>query len=168
MRENEARCRDGKAADPVLGCELGTKTVGIVGFGAIGSYTAQLFHGFGCKILAYMPRPKQTPDYVESVSLKELMQRSDIISLHCPMNDSTRGLIGKEQLALAKAGAILINVARGGVVDTQALADALNLSLIHIFWKNSSNGAALLRPAAWWVCLCLRCTSVRCFRIRFW
>lgn len=126
VRENEARCRDGKAADPVLGCELGTKTVGIVGFGAIGSYTAQLFHGFGCKILAYMPRPKQTPDYVESVSLKELMQRSDIISLHCPMNDSTRGLIGKEQLALAKAGAILINVARGGVVDTQALADALN------------------------------------------
>lgn len=125
VAENEARCRQGQAAAPGLGSEICGKTVGIVGFGAIGSYAARLFHGFGCKVLAYMPRPKETPEYVQSVSLEELLSCSDIVSLHCPLKPDTAELIDAEKLAIMKPTAILINMARGGVVDTQALASAL-------------------------------------------
>lgn len=130
VAENENNCRQGKAAVPLLGSEIGGKTVGIVGFGAIGSYTAKLFHAFGCKVLAYMPRPKETPDYVESVSLEELLHRADIVSLHCPLTADTAKLIGREELAAMRPSAILVNVARGGVVDTEALVGALRAGRI--------------------------------------
>lgn len=123
----EARCREGKTKDGLVGSELGSKTVGIVGTGAIGLRTAQLCKAFGCKVLAYAPRPKKAAEgIVEYVDLETLLKESDIVSLHCPLNDSSRGLINKERIALMKPTAIVINAARGPVVDSQALADALN------------------------------------------
>lgn len=122
---NERSCRSGGGQIPALGVEIRGKTVGVVGFGAIGSDTARLFHGFGCEILAYMPRPRQTPDYVRGVSLEELLETSDIVSLHCPLTPDTKKLIGEAELGRMKPGAVLVNMARGGVVDTDALARAL-------------------------------------------
>ena len=123
----EERCRNGQTKDGLVGCELKGKTVGIVGTGAIGQRTAELCKAFGCKVLGNRRRVTGSePDYIEFVSLDELLSRSDIVSLHCPLNDSTRGLINAESIAKMKSGAILINAARGPVVDSQALADALN------------------------------------------
>lgn len=123
----EERCRNGQTKDGLVGCELRGKTVGIVGTGAIGQRTAELCKAFGCTVLGNRRRVTGSePDYIEFVSLDELLSRSDIVSLHCPLNDSTRGLINADSIAKMKAGAILINAARGPVVDSQALADALN------------------------------------------
>ena len=123
----EARCRAGQTKDGLVGNELKGKTVGIIGFGKIGSRSAQLFHAFGCKILAQSRSYKENaPEYVTQVSQEALLKQSDIVVLHCPLNDSTRGMINAEKLALMKKSAILINVARGPVVVSQDLADALN------------------------------------------
>ena len=123
----EARCRAGQTKDGLVGSELGSKTVGIIGTGAIGLRTAQLCKAFGCKVIANAPHPKKEAEgIVEYVDLETLLKESDIISLHCPLNDSSRGLINKERIALMKPTAIVINAARGPVVDSQALADALN------------------------------------------
>jgi len=123
----EARCRAGQTKDGLVGSELKGKTVGIIGLGKIGSRSAELFHAFGCRVLAQSRTHKNNaPAYIEQVSQDELLQQSDIVVLHCPLNDSTRGMINKDKLALMKKSAILINVARGPVVVTQDLADALN------------------------------------------
>lgn len=123
----DARCRAGQTKDGLVGCELKGKTVGIVGTGAIGKRTAELCRAFGCTVLGNRRRVTGSePDYIEFVPLEELLSRSDIVSLHCPLNDSTRGLINADAIAKMKPGAILINAARGPVVDSQALADALN------------------------------------------
>ena len=126
MREVEQRVREGGTKDSLVGWELKGKTVGIVGLGKIGTRTAQLFHAFDAVILANSRTVhKDAPDYVEQVSLEELLRRSDIVVLHCPANDSTRGLINAERLQLMKKTAMLINVARGPVVVTEDLAKAL-------------------------------------------
>ena len=123
----EARCRAGQTKDGLVGVELMGKTVGIVGVGAIGTRTAELCHAFGCKILGNKRHVRgNEPDYIEFVSLEELISRSDIVSLHCPLNEDSRGMINKDTIAKMKPGALLINAARGPVVDSQALADALN------------------------------------------
>lgn len=122
----DARCRDGKTKDGLVGNELKGKTVGIIGLGVIGQTTAALCKAFGCNVIAYNHRPKEAPDYIAQLSLDEVLAQSDIISLHCPLNDSTRGLIGAEEIAKMKETAILINTARGPVVDSAALAEALN------------------------------------------
>ncbi|MGB8452908.1 MAG: 2-hydroxyacid dehydrogenase [Anaerocolumna sp.] len=123
----EKRCRDGKTKDGLVGRELAGKTVGVVGTGAIGSRTAELCNAFGCKILAYDLYPKKNPpEYINYVSLEDLLSNSDIISLHCPLTDESRHLINQERIALMKPTAILINAARGPVVDSDALAEALN------------------------------------------
>lgn len=127
----EARCRAGQTKDGLVGSELKGKTVGIIGYGKIGRRSAELFHAFGCKILAQSrTRKDNAPDYVEQVSQEELLKQSDIVVLHCPLNDSTRGMINAEKIALMKKSAILINVARGPVVVSQDLADALNNGVI--------------------------------------
>ena len=123
----EARCRAGQTKDGLVGVELIGKTVGIVGVGAIGTRTAELCHAFGCKVLGNKRHVRgDEPDYIEFVSLEELLSRSDIVSLHCPLNEDSRGMINKNTIAKMKPGALLINAARGPVVDSQALADALN------------------------------------------
>lgn len=127
----EARCRAGGTKDGLVGWELQGKTVGIVGLGKIGSRTAALAHAFGCPVLAHSrTRHADAPDYIEQVELDELLRRSDIVVLHCPLNDSTRGLINTEKLALMKPTALLINVARGPVVVAKDLTDALNNGVI--------------------------------------
>lgn len=124
----EERCRAGKTKDGLVGTELRGKTVGIVGAGAIGQNTGRLCKAFGCKVIAYNHRPKQASEGTidEFVDLDTLTRESDIISLNCPLNDSTRGMFDFGRIAMMKKTAILINVARGPVVDSRALADALN------------------------------------------
>lgn len=127
----EARCRQGGTKDGLVGWELKGKTVGIIGLGNIGKRTAALFHAFGCEILAQSrTHHADAPDYVRQVSQEELLAQSDIVVLHCPLNDSTRGMINAEKLALMKPSALLINVARGPVVVSRDLADALNRGVI--------------------------------------
>lgn len=123
----EERCRQGKTKDGLVGSELQGKTVGIVGVGAIGERTAKLCDAFGCKVLGYKRHVTGSePSYIEFVSLDELLSRSDIVSLHCPLNDESRHVINKDTIAKMKKGAYLINEARGPVVDSEALAEALN------------------------------------------
>ena len=98
-----------------------------MGAGAIGCRTAELCHAFGCKVLGYKRHVKgDEPSFIEFVSLDELLSRSDIVSLHCPITEDSKHLINAQTISKMKKGAYLINTARGPVVDSQALADALN------------------------------------------
>ncbi|MGI5959619.1 MAG: 2-hydroxyacid dehydrogenase [Massiliimalia sp.] len=121
----ETRCRQGQTKDGLVGSELGGKTVGIVGVGAIGQRTAELCRAFGCRVLGYQ-RHNFTHPFIESTDLHTLLSQSDIVSLHCPLNEDSRNLIDEKAISLMKDGAILINTARGPVVDSHALADSLN------------------------------------------
>lgn len=113
----------------LVGYELEGKIFGVVGLGAIGQRVARIANAFGCRVLAYN-RSQKSVDGVEQVDLDTLLAQSDIVSLHVPLNDATRGLIGKEELAKMKPGAFLINTARGPVVDSQALYEALEKGVI--------------------------------------
>lgn len=127
----EARCREGKTKDGLVGCELKGKTVGIIGLGKIGKRSAELYHAFGCEILASSRSVHADyPEYIRQISRQELLKQSDVVILHCPLNDSTRGMIDKAALESMKPTAVLVNLARGPVVKTQDLADALNNGVI--------------------------------------
>lgn len=111
--------------------ELAGKTIGIIGFGAIGQKVAQISRAFDMKILAYNPRPKSAGNLdVAFTDMDTLLKKSDIITCHCPLTSETKGLINAENIAKMKNSAIFINTSRGPVVDEQALADALNSSKI--------------------------------------
>lgn len=126
VREVETRCREGKTKEGLVGRELKGKTVGIVGTGKIGTRTAEICQAFGCNILGTRKNPdKPGEEFITYVSLEELLEKSDLVSLHCPLTEETKGLIDQEKLAKMKPGAILINAARGPVVEVQALAEAL-------------------------------------------
>lgn len=123
----EKRCRQQGTKDGLVGRELKGHTVGIIGYGAIGSRAAELFHAMGCRILAYSRHRKENvPGYVTYVTLEELLEQSDLVSLHCPLTPETKGMINRERIGRMKKTAVLINAARGPVVDSKALADALN------------------------------------------
>ena len=127
----EARCRALGTKAGLVGNELMGKTVGIIGLGKIGTRSAELFHAFGCSILAHSRSiHKDAPFYVEQTDLDSLLSRSDLVILHCPLNDSTRGLINAEALKKMKPSAYLINLARGPVVVSKDLADVLNNGVI--------------------------------------
>ena len=112
--------------------ELVDKQMGIVGFGRTGGAVARLAQAFGMRVVAYTSKPQsELPEGVEKVSLESLFATSDVVSLHCPLVPATHHLVNAERLALMKATAILINTARGPVVDEQALADALNSGALH-------------------------------------
>lgn len=120
----DASTRNGKTIGTDIGHELKGKTVGIIGTGAIGSRVAELFLCFGCRVLGYDVYPKELPG-VENVELEELLNQSDIVTLHCPMIESTRGLINETTISMMKEGAVLLNASRGPVVDLAALSAAL-------------------------------------------
>ena len=102
--------------------EIAGKTWGIAGYGNIGRKVASVARALGCKVIAY----KRTPvPEIDCVDLPALCRESDIISVHLPLNDATRGIFSREMIALMKPDALFINVARGAVADEQALADAL-------------------------------------------
>ncbi len=105
--------------------DLNGKTWGIVGMGNIGHKVASLAQAFGCRVIFYSASGKSTCTEYERVEFDTLLQESDILSLHCPLSDRTKGLINKEAFEKMKETAVLINVARGPVVDTQALYEAL-------------------------------------------
>lgn len=110
------------------GNEIRGKTVGIVGTGSIGMETARLFKAFGANLIGYNRTEKDEAKELglEYVSLDELMANSDIISLHLPLNDETKNTISREKLEMMKDSAVLINAARGPIVDNDALAELLN------------------------------------------
>ena len=117
--------RNGGTKDGRIGFELEGKKFGVVGTGAIGLKVAAVAQAFGCQVYAYSRTKKDIPG-ITYVDLDTLLSTCDIISLHTPLNDGTRGMIGKAQLDLMKPSALLINTSRGPVVDSAALADALN------------------------------------------
>lgn len=106
--------------------EVAGKTMGIVGYGHIGRATARAALGLGMRVLVSTPHPQtDAPDGVRFVSLGELLAESDVISLHCPLTESTRSMIGSAAIARMKPGVRVINTARGPLVDAQAMAEAL-------------------------------------------
>jgi D-3-phosphoglycerate dehydrogenase / 2-oxoglutarate reductase len=110
------------------GVELNGKIVGVVGLGKIGQLFAQRLAAFGTTLIAYDPyvSPARAAQLgIELVTLDELLERSDIISVHLPKTPETKGLIGKEALAKTKHGVLIINAARGGLIDEDALADSV-------------------------------------------
>jgi len=128
LKTSDTVVRASKGRGALLGRELNGKKFGIIGTGAIGLKVAEIAKAFGCEILAYSRTQKD--EFLnlgaKYLPLDELMAESDIVSLHVPLNDSTKGLIGKEQIAKMKESTILINTARGPIVDSEALAEALN------------------------------------------
>ena len=119
--------RKGGVRGAFLGRELRGKTVGIVGTGAIGTRTVELLKAFGCRVIAWSRthKPEVMNLGVAYVTLEGLMRDSDIISLHVPLTNETKHLINRDMLSLCKPTAILINTARGNVVDMDALAEFL-------------------------------------------
>ncbi|KAJ5114272.1 hypothetical protein NUU61_000031 [Penicillium alfredii] len=121
------RVREGNFnIEGLLGTTLRGKTVGIVGVGRIGLATARIFHGFGCRQLAYDPfAGDEFRPYGTLVDLDTLLQDSHIVSLHCPLTKGTRHLINETTLARMRPGAMLVNTSRGGLIDSAAVIQAL-------------------------------------------
>lgn len=124
----DAVCRKEGTKAGLVGGELFGKTFGVVGTGAIGGKVAKIAQAFGCKVIAYSRtlKPEMQELGIEYLPLDEVLRQSDIVSVHVPLNEKTRGLIGEKEIALMKKNAILLNTARGPVVDSAALAAALN------------------------------------------
>jgi glycerate dehydrogenase len=108
--------------------ELSGKTLGIVGYGAIGRRVAQAARALGMQVCAALltAKPESSPESVRRVSLEELFRTADVISLHCPLTKETERLVSAERLLLVKPGALLLNTARGGLIDEAALRAALD------------------------------------------
>lgn len=121
--DNDVRTRTG-GVETVPGEEISGKTVGIIGLGNIGRQTAKLFLAFGARVIFYN-RSEKSLEGAESVSLDTLLRESDIVSLHLPLNDKTRGFLGDAEFRKMKKSAVLVNCARGAIVDEAALTSAL-------------------------------------------
>jgi len=120
----------------LTGFDLNGKTVGIIGTGKIGSVLTKILHGFGCKLLGYDETENNTlqSNYgLHYTSLDELCQQSDIISLNLPLNKDTKYMINEHQISRMKNGVMLINTARGGIVNTQSVINALKSGKIGSF-----------------------------------
>jgi phosphoglycerate dehydrogenase-like enzyme len=121
-----AKTRAGGTNDGLVGHELFGKTLGVIGCGHIGLQVARLGNAFGCHVLGFDPHVFKVSDVtIEQVELDELLSRSDIVTLHLPLIPETRSFIGRDQLTKLKRSAILINTARGPIIDQAALIEAL-------------------------------------------
>lgn len=110
--------------------ELDGMTLGIVGFGDIGSRVAEIGKAFGMRVLTYTRSPERVDANAQAVSLDELLAESDVVTMHCPLTEDTAEMINKDTLAKMKPTAYFVNTARGGLVNEQELADALNNGVI--------------------------------------
>ena len=127
------RVREGNfSIEGFLGFDLNGATVGVIGTGRIGAIFAQIMRGFGCKLIGYdaYQNPTCLEMGMEYVQISALFAQSDIISLHCPLTPDTHHLINAEAIAQMKAGMMLINTSRGGLIDTQAAIDGLKSGAI--------------------------------------
>lgn len=133
-RENQAgrwaRCQDFCYWDHPL-IELDGKRIGIIGYGNIGRAVARVAAALGMKVGVFSSKPQEQLPEVRKMTLDEIFSECDVISLHCPLTADTAGLVNRERIAMMKREAILINTARGPLVDEQALADALNSGRIY-------------------------------------
>lgn len=127
---------DNFSLDGLLGFDLHGSTVGVIGTGRIGLIFAQIMRGFGCQVLGYDKYPSSEFSAIadtEYVDLPELLQRSDIISLHCPLFPETHHIINADAIAQMKPGVMLINTSRGALIDTQAVIDGIkNRTIGHL------------------------------------
>ena len=120
-----SRTRDfNMSLNGLMGVDLYPRTAGRVGTGKIGQAMIRICNGFGMEVLAYDPYPNQSLE-AEYVSVEELMARSDIISLHCPLTSETKHLINADTIRKMRDGVYLVNTSRGGLIDTDALIDGL-------------------------------------------
>src|SRR5690606_35271803 len=124
--------REGGTKQGYRQLDLKGKTVGVVGTGDIGGAVAELALAFGCKVIAYnrSEKPELINKGIEYKTLDEVLKASDIVTLHVPLTDETKGLINKDKLELMKSSALLINTAIGPIVDNSALAEALHKGTI--------------------------------------
>lgn len=152
MLEKDRLVRNGRWHDRsrFMGCELRDRTLGVIGLGGIGRKLVQLLQGFGMRQpIAF--DPFVAPEvFVESgvrqVELDELLSTADFVSLHCPLNEQTRGLIGAGELKLMKPNAYLLNLARGGIVDEDALYEALAANRIAAAAVDCFDGEPVVKP----------------------
>ena len=119
----DSNMRSGKWT-PTMGSLLATKTVGLIGVGRIGSAVAKLAQAFGARVLGFDP-VVSSHNSVELLSLDEVLNQSDIVSLHVPINDQTHHIVNASAISRMKPGSIVVNVSRGGLIDESALHDAL-------------------------------------------
>ena len=129
VRENDIITRECQRKGIMPGREIGGKTIGIIGMGNIGQRVAKIANAFGCKVLAWNRTPK-TIEGVTFVDKETLLKEADIVTLHIALNNETRDFITEKDFALMKPSAILINTARGPVVNEMALANALKNGVI--------------------------------------
>ncbi len=129
IRECDRVIREGGTKEGLVGEELSALNFGVIGSGAIGQQVLKVANAFGCKTFAYNRSKKNIP-YVEFVDLDTLLSTCDIVSIHLPANEETKGFIGADELAKMKQTAILVNCARGPIVDIEALAAALKAGSI--------------------------------------
>jgi D-lactate dehydrogenase len=128
-----SRVREGNfALDGLLGFDMHGRTAGIVGTGRIGLAVARILRGFGCHLLAHDAFPSEEGRALglDYVAMEELLARSDIVTLHCPLTPATRHLIDAAAIAGMKRGAMLVNTSRGAIVDTRAVIDGLKSGAI--------------------------------------
>ena len=105
--------------------ELSGRTIGLIGLGAIGLRFAKMVDALGMRVLGFDPFARNLPDYVQPADLETIWRESDAISLHCPLTDDNRGLLNADTLALCRQGVIVVNTARGGLIDEAALLAAV-------------------------------------------
>ena len=129
--------------------ELEGRTLGLVGLGAIGGRVATIGQAFGMNVIAFDPYAKTFPQGCKSASLTGLLQHADVISLHCPLTEQTQKMINSEALSQCKQGAILVNTARGGLIDDEALLQALNSGKISWAALDSFTVEPLTAPNIW-------------------
>ncbi len=121
------------ALNGLLGYDLFGKTIGIIGLGKIGKCLATICHGLGMRVLAFDPEPDEAfaeTNQLSLVSLNELFKKSDVISLHCPLNQASEHLINDKSIELMKDGVTLINTGRGALIDSKALINGLKAQKI--------------------------------------